>query len=378
MHISCDFDAGNIEVIDATDATAIRLGIRPDAGGEHLQWFHFRVTGGRGQALRLRLENADEASYPHAWDGYRAVASHDRETWFRVPTQYIDGHLVIEHTPEHDSVHYAYFAPYPMTRHHDLIARSQCAPRCRLEVLGQTLDGQDLDLLTIGEAGDGKAPCWVFARQHPGESMAEWLVEGLLERLLDANDAVARAVLERAVLYVVPNMNPDGSRRGHLRTNAVGKNLNREWETPTMERSPEVRLVRDRMDTTGLRFALDVHGDEALPYNFIAGFDGVVGLPDSVHHAQETFEAALERACPDFQREHGYPKSAPGAANMTMASNQLAARFEALSLTLEMPFKDNADAPDEAHGWSPARCKLLGRAILDALHAALPELGATP
>jgi murein tripeptide amidase MpaA len=38
----------------------------------------------------------------------------------------------------------------------------------------------------------------------------------------------------------------DGSFRGHLRTNACGANLNREWCTtgeyvaPTLERSPEV------------------------------------------------------------------------------------------------------------------------------------------
>ena len=38
----------------------------------------------------------------------------------------------------------------------------------------------------------------------------------------------------------MPNMNPDGSIRGHLRTNAKGANLNREWKEPTEERSPEV------------------------------------------------------------------------------------------------------------------------------------------
>ena len=36
------------------------------------------------------------------------------------------------------------------------------------------------------------------------------------------------------MVYIVPNMNPDGSRRGHLRTNAAGSNLNREWKNPTM------------------------------------------------------------------------------------------------------------------------------------------------
>ena len=41
----------------------------------------------------------------------------------------------------------------------------------------------------------------------------------------------------------VPNMNPDGSYRGHLRTNAKGANLNREWKNPTPEYSPEASLA---------------------------------------------------------------------------------------------------------------------------------------
>ena len=49
----------------------------------------------------------------------------------------------------------------------------------------------------------------------------------------------------------VPNMNPDGTWRGHLRTNASGANLNREWDQPTKERSPEVYYTRQAMDEIG-------------------------------------------------------------------------------------------------------------------------------
>ena len=45
-------------------------------------------------------------------------------------------------------------------------------------------------------------------------------------------------------------------------------------------------------------------------------------------------------------------------------------------MTLEMPFKDNFDLPDEVYGWSPQRSKYLAYACLDALHAMLPELKA--
>jgi murein tripeptide amidase MpaA len=43
-------------------------------------------------------------------------------------------------------------------------------------------------------------------------------------------------------------------------------------------------------------------------------------------------------------------------------------------MTLEMPFKDNFNLPDEVYGWSPARSKFLAYACLDALHAILPDL----
>lgn len=67
-------------------------------------------------------------------------------------------------------VYYAYFAPYSMERHADLVARIAARPGVALEVIGQTLDGQDLDMLTIGEPGDGKRVCWAIAasiRERP-------------------------------------------------------------------------------------------------------------------------------------------------------------------------------------------------------------------
>jgi murein tripeptide amidase MpaA len=89
--------------------------------------------------------------------------------------------------------------------------------------------------------------------------MAEWAAEGLLRRLIDEHDATSRALLRQAVFYVVPNMCPDGSARGHLRTNAAGANLNREWAQPAADRSPEVprggRAQRTRYARTRARGA---------------------------------------------------------------------------------------------------------------------------
>ena len=108
---------------------------------------------------------------------------------------------------------------------------------------------------TISGSASGPLQVWLYARQHPGETMAEWWMEGALERLLDEADPVARRLREKATFHIVPNMNPDGSFRGHLRTNAVGTNLNREWHAPSLEKSPEVlpRPQRDGPDRRRFR-----------------------------------------------------------------------------------------------------------------------------
>src|SRR3546814_4138289 len=70
---------------------------------------------------------------------------------------------------------------------------------------------------------------------------------------------------------------------------------------------------------------------------------------------------------PDFQTAIGYPAAPPGRANLSMSTAQLAQRYGAVSMTLEMPFKDNDDLPDPDFGRSPARSMQLARDCLTAL-----------
>src|SRR3954454_18035973 len=371
--ISSSFDAGNIRVMSQSGDSA-DLEIVADHMSDFYQWFYFRVAGAAGRELTLRITNCAASAYPHGWPDYKAVMSLDREEWVRLSdTSYSGGVLTMKLTPPQDVVWIAYFAPYSMERHHDLVTQTAAIDGVEYRSLGKTLDGQDLDCLTIGE---GPLNVWLYARQHPGESMAEWWMEGALEKLTDEDDPVARLLRRECTFRVVPNMNPDGSRRGHLRTNAAGVNLNREWHAPSAEKSPEVLAVRNAMDQTGVDFAMDVHGDEAIPANFLAGFEGIPSLGDRQLELFNLFAATLERLSPDFQREQGYENPAPGQANMSMPTTQLAERFACVSMTLEMPFKDNFNRPDPVYGWSPQRSKYLAYACLDALHAILPELKA--
>ncbi|RJX67960.1 hypothetical protein D6858_08425 [Tsuneonella suprasediminis] len=373
IRIDSQFDSGNIEVLSVDGATA-RLAIPHDHMSEFRQWFHFRVSGAAGRELVLKIVDLETSAYPAGWPGYRACVSEDRDFWGRADSEYDakadGGTLTIRYTPASDLAWFAYFAPYSMERHHDLVSEAAASEGVSYRALGTTLDGQTIDCLELGE---GDKQVWLYARQHPGESMAEWWMEGALECLTDPADPIGRALRQRCRFHIVPNCNPDGSRRGHLRTNAVGTNLNREWETPSADKSPEVLAIRNAMDATGVDFAMDVHGDEAIPAVFLAGFEGIPSWTDDLGDKYYRYRAILERRTPDFQTAKGYAVSKPGTANLSMSTNQLAERFGACSMTLEMPFKDNDDLPDAEQGWSPERCQILGRDCLASLLEWLDE-----
>ncbi|KZN68722.1 M14 family metallopeptidase [Pseudoalteromonas luteoviolacea] len=367
MRISSNFDSGNIKVISAEQPHDIQLEINKDNNSDFFQWFHFRLESTPFVEHKLHINKLAESAYPEGWDDYQAVASYDRQNWFRVPTEYKDGQLVINFEPEYSHTFFAYFAPYSYERHLDLLYRAQSHDACQIQTLGQTIDGRDISLLVIGEPSETKKKIWITARQHPGETMAEWFVEGLLEKLLDDEDPHAAALLSKSVFYIVPNMNPDGSVRGHLRTNANGVNLNREWQTPSVENSPEVFYVLEKMREVGLDMYLDIHGDEALPYNFVAGSEGIPSYDARLASLENQFKDALLTITPDFQDVYGYPKDEPGQANLTVASCAVGEEFKALAYTIEMPFKDNADLPDPYYGWSDRRSYQFGQDTLAAI-----------
>ncbi|WP_047395003.1 MULTISPECIES: M14-type cytosolic carboxypeptidase [Chitinibacter] len=379
LQITSHFDSGSIDVIDATDAANIRLNLRPDNAADFAQWFHFRLSGARDVDCTLKIENAGQSAYPDGWVDYQAVASYDREHWFRVETEFDGQTLTIKHTPHTDVMWFAYFEPYSWERHQTLLGNAvTAAPWVKLEQLGVTPDGHDFDLLRVGIQkgyyGINKKKIWVTARQHPGESMAEWFVEGLLETLLDPQNPIARALLEKCVFYVVPNMNPDGSVRGNLRTNALGANLNREWQTPTLERSPEVYWVREKMQQVGVDAFFDIHGDESIPHNFVAGCESNPSFSCRQHDLQEAFKQAWLAASPDFQVEHGYEVGKFGPETLTLGTNWVGDHFDCLAYTVEMPFKDTANRPLPEVGWNGERSTQLGASLLAALYAILPQL----
>jgi murein tripeptide amidase MpaA len=376
---SANGDLERLEVL-SNDRVKFSIAIQPDVYCEsdhssHSQWFHFQCCNVRSRAVTVEIVNAGEASFPKAWNGYNVCCSYDGREWFRHESTYQDKVLRWTILAKYDNIYFSYFAPYGTERRQSLSGSLQKLPGVSLTVLGYTHHRRPIELLHLTDhhisssdsANIHRQKIWVIARQHPGETMAEWFTEGLLRRLVDDRDAVAQNLRKMADFYIVPCMCPDGAAIGHLRTNAVGANLNREWSEPDKEISPEVFYVRQKMMDIGVDAFVDVYGDMKLPYAFFVGNEGIPSWNDTLRALQNDFSLAFLGATPDFQTRYGYGVSSPGKANLKLASKWVGEHFKCVSVTLEMPFKDAANNPEPIHGWSPERSMKLGGDMLVAL-----------
>ncbi|UST77897.1 M14 family metallopeptidase [Pseudomonas siliginis] len=363
--ISANFDSGNIQVIDISNPLSPVLAIRPDTRSAHFQWFHFKASGLHvHQEHWFRLVNASQSTYSKGWPGYQAVASYDHVNWFRIPTSFEGDSLRFCLEAEQTHAWFAYFEPYSRGRHDWLIEQALSKAGTELLATGKSVEGRDIQLLRKGTGAEGQRKIWIIAQQHPGEHMAEWFMEGVIERLERQDDPVLNKLLASADLYLVPNMNPDGAFHGHLRTNAMGQDLNRAWQNASQDISPEVLFVQQQMQKYGVDAFIDVHGDETIPHVFTAGCEGNPGFTPRIEKLEEHFRSHLKHTTKDFQTTYGYTRDEPGQANMTLACNSVGQTYDCLSLTLEMPFKDHDDHPDKITGWSGKRSKQLGKDVL--------------
>ncbi|APR82356.1 Zinc carboxypeptidase domain protein [Minicystis rosea] len=374
MWIDCDFDGGSIRILEAEEPGRAVLGLRADNAADFRQWFYFRARGVADMPCTFTIADAGSSTFPGGWNDYHACASYDGEEWFRVPTERDGDALIIRHAPRRDVVAYACFAPYSSDRCAALIERARASDLATVVTLGESIEGRPMNVVVIGDQQSSLPRLWIIAQQHPGETSAGWCAEGIVDRLLDEDDETAAALRDRAVVYVVPRMNPDGAARGNHRTNAAGLDLNRAWSEPSMETSPEVFLVRAAMDASGVDFFLDIHGEEEIPYLFDFGAEGVPNYGERLAALEEMFRDALEAAEESYQREEGYDRDPPGGADLGLANAYVADRFDCLSMGLELPFKDDESHPEPEVGWSPDRSRHLGRAVVEAVLACVGSL----
>jgi zinc carboxypeptidase len=239
----------------------------PNRAAGHL---HFVLHAQPGAALTLEFRNLD-----NVWNGQpgsvagelKTVAiSDDGKAWRTVPTDSLPGNRVqVRVTMAGRQLYVARMEPYRLSDLERLLATIRSHRPVRIEPIGQTVAGRQLEIVRIG---DPAAPHRVFlrARAHPWEAGSNWVMQGLIERLLEDDEETTR-FLRSYNVSLLPMANKDGVARGGTRFNLRGMDLNRNWDKPAdPELSPENAALEQWLDReiAGGRkpqLALELHND---------------------------------------------------------------------------------------------------------------------
>jgi murein tripeptide amidase MpaA len=367
LRIDDGFFGGSIEVVRVRAKGPVELALRGDTAAEFSQWFAFDVEDDTQRARELVIRAAGDATYPGGFEDFEVMASEDGLRWRHAPTRFEDGDLLIDHEPRGPLTRYAYFATYDLARLERTLGKLARDADARVDGSIRSVEDRPVYVASLG-AEDAARTLWIIASQHPGETPATWLAHGLARRLR-AGDRAVRRLLADTRLCIAPLVNVDGAALGNMRTGATGADMNRCWQDPDADDTPEIAGLLERIDETGCDLFLDVHADEDCGYAFPAGCEGNPSWSDALAEAEAALREDLAAAIPEFVDDPFYELDAPGEADLSCAANAIGERFGCVSLTLELPIKATGGGRVR-RGWSPKRAARAGERMVDALLAA--------
>jgi Zinc carboxypeptidase/Cytosolic carboxypeptidase N-terminal domain len=245
--VTSNFEGGSIGKVEHAAPAHLRCAVegQTDQAGRNRQanWYYFRVDGAKGVPLTIDLVNlpgeynfkpnrgaVQKDTIPHY--------SYDRRTWLPVEQTEFDAQeprMRIKLTPASNKLWIAHTPPYTGVELKRMLDRHKLKP----EVIGKSVEGRDLYLLTIGS---GKKVIWLMTRQHSWESFTSWVGEGFIDHLLLPAGAKLR---QQATFKIIPICDPDGMAHGGVRFNRHGFDLNRNWDVTDPQRMPEITAQRN-------------------------------------------------------------------------------------------------------------------------------------
>lgn len=141
-----------------------------------------------------------------------------------------------------------------------LIEKFKANPKFEVQRVGESIQGRDLHLISIG-SGDSNIFLW--SQMHGNEPTATQAIFDILN-FLDAPEfkEEKEAILSKLKLHFLPMLNPDGA-EVFTRRNALGVDINRDALRLQSPESQTLKRLRDSLDAD---FGFNLH-DQSKYYN---------------------------------------------------------------------------------------------------------------
>ncbi|MET0463444.1 MAG: M14 family metallopeptidase [Chitinophagaceae bacterium] len=297
-----DFPGGHLNgLTNVNDSTFAALIAPENIPVNASPWYAFKVWSRSPVTITIRL------TYQQARHRYSPRISRDRKNWMAAAATQPDkqrdtsGDYSFKLDVSKDTVWVAAQELLTSIETDKWVAGMVSKIGALRQTIGTSHQGRKIEVLGIGNA-KSRDRLIVIGRQHPPEVTGQLAQQAFIDRIGD-DDSLARSFRRRFLLYVVPQMNPDGVDEGFWRHNAGGVDLNRDWHAFNQ---PETKAVRDFLNreisdsSIKLWFGLDFHSThEDIFYIVDPKLKGV--LPGLTQAWLNDFEKAIPGYVPNIK-----------------------------------------------------------------------------
>lgn len=252
--LTSDFAAGRMDKCKRTGWNEYSITLIPENTPINSSpWYAFKIQAEQTTDIIITMTvQGDKHRYP-------PKISRDGKSWQLQDYQLKGDHLIMKVQASSQAVTIAaqeiinnqYYVDWA----EELTAQSEFTQ----SILGSSTQGRPI--YKIESRGENTHE-WVviLGRQHPPEITGALALFPFVETLL-SNSELSKYFLRKYNVLVIPNINPDGVHAGNWRSNANGKDLNRDWNDFTQI---ETRLINDYLQGLvaqgqKIKFAIDFH-----------------------------------------------------------------------------------------------------------------------
>jgi Zinc carboxypeptidase len=357
--IATTFPGGNASE-ERNEGNSVHLS--PDLRGDN-PWFYWYFEATAVQPGRVQFVFPEKvAGFKNGAIGYQgpAISTDGGKTWKWMGTDTVkDNAFTYDFTTKGKAVRFAVTIPYVQSNLDTFLEEHTKNPHLKKSILTKSRGGREVELLRIGTPGPEKKALLLTARHHAAETIASYVLEGILEEAM-ADTADGKNFRKRHVLYAVPFVDKDGVENGDQGKNRKPHDHNRDYGEKSIY--PEVRAIKKLQAGTGFRYALDLHCPTLVMKDHQVMY--FVGAKSHPANNQANVSVFAERI------KSGLPKTAPSgplvwlrdyANPAPMCSQYFGTRDGVvMAATLEIPFAPPGKATDAAS------CRRYGRLILQA------------
>ncbi len=287
--VDAHFPGGNI-IVERIDGDTVYL--RPDLRDTEGWWFYwsFRVQGVQDRTLTFQFSGGNPI-------GVRgpAVSTDGGRTWAWLGAEAVrDASFQYAFSTEARDVRFCFAFPYQEENLRDFLAKYKDSPHVAMQSLCQTRKDRGVERVHVGRLdGDARYKVLLTARHHACESMANYVMEGVLEAALADNDD-GYWFRRNVEFLAVPFMDKDGIVDGDQGKNRRPRDHNRDYSGPSVHASvAALRTFVPNWSNGKLKAAFDLHCPHIRgPYNEVIY---IVGSDDErMWRAQTEFGKLLE------------------------------------------------------------------------------------